>query len=77
MQTLGGDVAYHDPFVAELPDLGLASVGLEQGLAAADLVAIVTAHTDLDYAAIVQRAQRVIDFRGVTRGIDSEKLERL
>jgi UDP-N-acetyl-D-glucosamine dehydrogenase len=77
LQGLGGDVSYHDPFVSQLPDLGLASVGLEQELAAADLVAIVTAHPDLDYAAVVERAQRVIDFRGVTRGIDSETLERL
>jgi UDP-N-acetyl-D-glucosamine dehydrogenase len=77
LQGLGGDVSYHDPFVSELPDLGLASVDLEQELAAADLVAIVTAHPDLDYAAVVERARRVIDFRGVTRGIDSETLERL
>jgi UDP-N-acetyl-D-glucosamine dehydrogenase len=77
LQALGGDVAYHDPFVPELPELGLSSVGLEDGLAAADLAAIVTAHPGIDYAGVVEKAARTIDFRGVTREIDSETLERL
>jgi UDP-N-acetyl-D-glucosamine dehydrogenase len=77
LQELGGEVSYHDPFVPELAELGLFSVALEQGLPDADLVAVVTAHPGLDYAAIVAKARRTIDFRGVTRGIDSEKLERL
>jgi UDP-N-acetyl-D-glucosamine dehydrogenase len=77
LQELGGEVAYHDPFVAELPDLGLASVELEPGLARADLTAIVTAHPQLDYERVVVASARVLDFRGVTRQIDAENLERL
>ena len=77
LRELGGNVSYHDPFVPALPDLELTSVELEQGLAEADLAAIVTAHPGVDYAGVVSRAPRTIDFRGVTRGIDSEKLERL
>jgi UDP-N-acetyl-D-glucosamine dehydrogenase len=77
LQELGGEVAYHDPFVPELPRQGLTSVDLEQGVADADLVAIVTVHPDTDYEAIVAKAAQVVDFRGVTRGIDAENLIRL
>jgi UDP-N-acetyl-D-glucosamine dehydrogenase len=74
---LGGDVAYHDPHVPALPDLGLACVDLDEALDSADLVAIVTAHPELDYREVVSRAPRVVDFRGVTRGIAAENLIRL
>jgi UDP-N-acetyl-D-glucosamine dehydrogenase len=77
LQGLGGEVSYHDPFVAELLDLGLTSVDLSHGLAEADLVAIVTVHPGTDYEAIVASSARVIDFRGVTRGIEAENLVRL
>ena len=77
LQDLGGEVSYHDPFVPELPDFGLASVGLEEAPATADLVAIVTAHPEIDYERVIAAAARVIDFRGVTRGIEAKNLERL
>jgi UDP-N-acetyl-D-glucosamine dehydrogenase len=77
LQDLGGKVSYHDPYVAALPALGLASVDLDAGLAQTDLVAIVTAHPEIDYKAVVAAAPRVIDFRGVTRGIEAENLARL
>jgi len=74
---LGSEVSYHDPFVPELPAFGLASVALEEALAGADLTAIVTAHAQLDYEQVVATAPLVLDFRGVTRGIDADNLERL
>jgi UDP-N-acetyl-D-glucosamine dehydrogenase len=77
LQDLGGEVSYHDSYVPELPGQGLSSVGLDVGLANADLVAIVTAHPDVDYAAVVAAAPLVVDFRGVTRGIEAENLIRL
>ncbi len=77
LQDLGGDVSYHDPFVPELPAFGLASVSLDEGLAAADLAAIVTAHPGIDYERLVAGAAQVLDFRGVTRGIEADNLERL
>jgi UDP-N-acetyl-D-glucosamine dehydrogenase len=77
LQALEADVSYHDPFVPELSQFGLSSVDLEAGLAAADLAAIVTAHPGIDYAGVVARAPRTLDFRGVTRGLESEQLERL
>jgi UDP-N-acetyl-D-glucosamine dehydrogenase len=77
LQELGAEVIYHDPHVPELPDLSLASVNLEQGLADADIAAIVTAHPQLDYEELLSEAPLVIDFRGVTRGIEAANLVRL
>ncbi len=74
---LGGDVSYHDPHVAELAELGLSSVDLGGALATADVAAIVTAHPEIDYEALVSGAPLVVDFRGVTRGIEAENLVRL
>jgi UDP-N-acetyl-D-glucosamine dehydrogenase len=77
LRALGGEVIYHDPHVAELPELGLASVDLQEALASCDAAAIVTAHPELDYEEVVRAASLVVDFRGVTRGIESPKLVRL
>lgn len=77
LRDLGAEVAYHDPFVPELPSLGLTSVDLDAGLAAADLAAIVTAHPNVDHAAVVAAVPQAIDFRGVTRGLDADNVERL
>jgi UDP-N-acetyl-D-glucosamine dehydrogenase len=77
LQDLGGNVSYHDPFVADLPSFGLSSVELEEALASTDLAAIVTAHPGIDYAEVVATAPRTLDFRGVTRGIEADNLERL
>jgi UDP-N-acetyl-D-glucosamine dehydrogenase len=77
LQDRGGDVSYHDPYVPQLTELGLESVDLDEALAAADAVAIITAHPDLDYAGIVGAAPLVVDFRGVTRGIESPSLVQL
>jgi UDP-N-acetyl-D-glucosamine dehydrogenase len=77
LRELGGEVSYHDPFVAALPELGLESAELDGALADADLVAIVTAHPQLDYADVVSTAALVLDFRGVTRGIEAANLVRL
>lgn len=77
LAALDADLSYHDPYVPELSRLGLESADLEQAVAEADLVAIVTAHKEVDYEAVVAAAPMVIDFRGVTRGIKAENLLRL
>jgi UDP-N-acetyl-D-glucosamine dehydrogenase len=77
-RELGADVAYHDPHVPELPKLELASLLLDdEELRRADLVAIVTAHPEVDYERVVAEAPLTIDFRGVTRGISAERVVRL
>ena len=74
LRELGADVSYHDPHVPELPDKGLASVPLADAVAAADVVAIVTAHDGIDYAELVSAASLVVDFRGVTRGLGADNV---
>jgi UDP-N-acetyl-D-glucosamine dehydrogenase len=77
LRELGAVVSYHDPFVPELAELDLRSVNLDEALASTDLAAIVTAHPGIDYGAVVATASLTIDFRGVTREIDAERLIRL
>jgi UDP-N-acetyl-D-glucosamine dehydrogenase len=62
----GAEVSYHDPHVAELPDHGLTSVDLDGSIGKADCVAIVTAHSGIDYAKLAENAQLVVDFRNAT-----------
>ncbi len=77
LAELGGDVSYHDPHVPELPELGLACEELERGLGEADAVAIVTPHPQFDFEAIASKAALLVDFRGVTRGIEAANVVRL
>jgi UDP-N-acetyl-D-glucosamine dehydrogenase len=64
LQTAGAEVAYHDPHVPELPRHGLSSQPLEA--AGYDCVAIVTAHSSIDYERLVDEASLVVDFRNAT-----------
>jgi UDP-N-acetyl-D-glucosamine dehydrogenase len=64
LQEAGADVSYHDPFVPELPEHGLSSAPLDP--AAADCVVIVTAHSGIDYDALVAQAPLVVDLRNAT-----------
>jgi UDP-N-acetyl-D-glucosamine dehydrogenase len=73
LRHAGADVAYHDPHVPEFD--GMNSVALEPE--AYDCVAIVTAHTSLDYPSVVERANVVVDFRNATKGIESGKVWKL
>ena len=77
LRERGGEVSYHDPHVPELPELDLSSADLDEALADADAVAIVTAHPEFDYERIVGGAALTIDFRGVTREIEADNLVRL
>ena len=60
----GANVSYHDPHVPELPTHGLTSQPLEPG--AYDCVAIVTAHSSIDYRQLVDDSKLVVDFRNAT-----------
>ena len=66
LQSLGGEVVYHDEFVPELPKFGLRNTPLDEALKDADVVLIVTAHPGIDHRAIAAQ-QRTVDYRGVTR----------
>jgi UDP-N-acetyl-D-glucosamine dehydrogenase len=77
LTNAGADVSYHDPHVPELPEYGLRSVALEPD--AYDCVAIITAHSSIDYGDLVERANVVVDFRNATgdKGRTSEKVWKL
>jgi UDP-N-acetyl-D-glucosamine dehydrogenase len=77
LRERGGEVAFHDDYVGELPDFGLSSEPLDDALRDADCAVIVTAHPDLDIEAVVRNAPLVVDFRGVTRGREAANLVRL
>jgi UDP-N-acetyl-D-glucosamine dehydrogenase len=77
LRDLGAEISYHDPFVPELPAEGLTSVDLDEALAATDLLAIVTAHPGVDHAAAIATVPLAIDFRGISRGLDADNVERL
>jgi UDP-N-acetyl-D-glucosamine dehydrogenase len=62
----GANVSYYDPHVPELPEQGLSSSSLDGALEAADCVAIVTAHSGIDYDDLTERARLVVDFRNAT-----------
>ncbi len=77
LRELGAEVSYHDPHVPELPELGLASTGVEQAIADADLAVIVTAHPGVDHNEIARRARLVVDLRGVTRASGAANVVKL
>jgi UDP-N-acetyl-D-glucosamine dehydrogenase len=64
LRTAGAEVSYHDPHVERFD--GMTSSALEPE--AYDCVAIVTAHSAIDYSELVRRAKVVVDFRNATRG---------
>ena len=69
----GAAVSYHDPHVPKLEQFGLRSVDLDE-LGDCDVVTIVTAHPEVDHQSVVEQAQLVVDFRGVTRGLDADNV---
>jgi len=75
LRTAGADVAYHDPHVDEFD--GLTSVPLDPK--AYDCIAIVTAHSSIDYEQLVDDAAVVVDLRNATgaKGTASEKVFKL
>jgi UDP-N-acetyl-D-glucosamine dehydrogenase len=75
----GAHVDYHDPYVPHTHkmrsyDFHLASVELTpDSVGAYDAVLIATAHSSIDYAAVVQHARLVIDTRNATEGITDHR----
>jgi UDP-N-acetyl-D-glucosamine dehydrogenase len=77
LRERGADLVYVDEYVPELPDFGLATQALDAALEGCDAAVIVTAHPGLDTAQVLGRAPLVVDFRGVTRGVEAANLVRL
>jgi UDP-N-acetyl-D-glucosamine dehydrogenase len=64
LRRAGADVSYHDPHVPDLHEIEMQSQPLDPG--AYDCVAIVTAHSAIDYPKLVEKAKVVVDFRNAT-----------
>jgi UDP-N-acetyl-D-glucosamine dehydrogenase len=79
LESRGARVAYNDPYVRELRLNGtrLLSEELMPGVAAADLVVIVTDHSRYSYREIVDAAQQILDTRNATKGIVSPKIVKI
>jgi len=77
LATRRADLHYHDPFVARLEPLGLASEPLDLAVAGADAVVLVTAHPTIDHLAVAEAATLFVDLRGITRGRHGANLVRL
>ena len=69
----GAQVAYHDPHVPHLPKVGLQSVPLTaEVLHDLDVVAVVTAHSGIDWEMVAREAPLVVDFRNVVPPVDGK-----
>jgi UDP-N-acetyl-D-glucosamine dehydrogenase len=82
LQEKGALVSYHDPYIArvEHENLHLSSVeDLMKAVRGADCVAIITNHSDYDYARILEAAALIVDTRNALgqAGKESPKVVRL
>ncbi len=79
LQRAGAQVDYHDPHVPSFEQAGLSLASVPLQPQDYDAVVIATAHSDIDYAALVEQAHLVVDLRNATgrRGIVSEKVWKL
>jgi UDP-N-acetyl-D-glucosamine dehydrogenase len=68
LKKAGAEISYHDPHVPEFDGMRSADLVPESY----DCVVIVTAHSSIDYADLVQRAGLVVDFRDATKGHEVE-----
>ena len=76
----GARVRYHDAFVpkAEAGGRRWAGVPLTDAvLKGADIVAVLTAHPDVDYARVCRLARLVFDARNATKGQTGRNVQRL
>ena len=75
----GARISYSDPHVPKLRWDGgtLSSEPLAQAARTADCVVIITDHSGVDYAALVEAAPLIVDTRNVLKGFESTKIVRL
>jgi len=73
LEKVGADVEFFDPWIKEYRHNGKEVRGLTcitpEQVAEFDLVMITTAHTNVDYAMILENARAVFDTKNVTKGM--------
>jgi UDP-N-acetyl-D-glucosamine dehydrogenase len=79
LQNAGADVAYHDPYVPEFRENGVAMTSSPLDPGAYDCVVVVTNHSAIDYERLVAEAELVVDLRNATgsNGKQSDKVWKL
>jgi UDP-N-acetyl-D-glucosamine dehydrogenase len=79
LQRRGAIVTYTDPYVPTINIEGeiLFSTDAAEVLPQSDCGVIITDHTQIDYGALLQRANLMVDTRNALRGLVSEKILRL
>lgn len=79
LEKRGAKVSYSDPYVPRIHSNGknLEAGDLLRGVEASDCVVIVTDHTGVDYAAVVERSKLIVDTRNALKQYRSEKIVRL
>jgi UDP-N-acetyl-D-glucosamine dehydrogenase len=79
LENAGADVSYHDPHVARFAEHGLEMSSVAYEPAAYDCVVVVTDHSAIDYAQLVDDASLVVDLRNATgdKGTASDKVFKL
>jgi UDP-N-acetyl-D-glucosamine dehydrogenase len=79
LERLGAHVTYSDPFVETLDLSGelLESQEIMAATAASDCVVIVTDHSGLDYAQVIEKSKVIVDTRNALKGFRSPKIVRL
>jgi len=76
LQRLGARVTFSDPFVSSirLDNTSLNASPVNETVAQADCVVVITDHSNFDYDAIHEKAKLIVDTRNAYRGRKSEKI---
>jgi UDP-N-acetyl-D-glucosamine dehydrogenase len=79
LQKRGAQVTYSDPYVSRIHSNGasLDTKDMLNSVESADCVVIVTDHSGLDYASVVERSKLIVDTRNTLKQYRSEKIVRL
>jgi len=79
LRAAGSDVEYHDPHVPSFRENGISMSSVALDPASYDCVVVVTDHSRIDYAQLVEDSQLVVDLRNATgdNGKGSDKVWKL
>lgn len=79
LQRLGATVTFSDPYVNRININGahLEAQPMQPSVATADCVVIVTDHSGIDYASVVEKSKLIVDTRNALKGFRSDNIVRL
>jgi len=79
LQRRGARVTFSDPYVKKININGdhLDAQPMLPAVKSADCVVIVTDHSGVDYASVVEESKLIVDTRNALKGFRSEKIVRL